>query len=170
MTTCHVTRQSGRTEAKTGKRTRAAPDKAGRLQDGRFAPGSSGNPSGRPQGARHKATLAAEALLDGEAEAITRRCVGLALEGDLVALRLCLERLLPPRRERPVRFALPEMRSAADAVEATAALARAVADGDLTPGEAAELSRLLEAYTKTLEARGFEARLSALESRITGGT
>jgi hypothetical protein len=48
--------------------------------------------------------MAAEALLDGEAEALTRKAVELALAGDTVALRLCLERLLPPRRSRRVTF------------------------------------------------------------------
>ena len=55
-------------------------------------------------GARHKATVAAEALLDGEAEALTRKAVEMALAGDGTALRLCLDRIIPPRRERPVRF------------------------------------------------------------------
>jgi hypothetical protein len=66
--------------------------------------GQSGNPSGRPPGARHKATVAAEALLDGEAEGLTRKALEMALDGDTVALRLCLERILPPRRERPVHL------------------------------------------------------------------
>ena len=56
----------------------------------------------------------------------------MALGGDTVALRLCLERILPPRRERPAHFALPELRSPADAAAAIAAIAAAVADGDLT--------------------------------------
>ena len=77
--------------------------KTGRDARGRFAPGN----TGRPPGARHAATLAAEALLDGEAEALTRKAVEMALEGDPVALRLCMERVLSPRRDRPVRFALP---------------------------------------------------------------
>src|SRR5260370_33248870 len=69
--------------------------------------GESGNPAGRPMGARHKATVAAEALLDGEAEALTRKAVEMALAGDGTALRLCLDRILPPRRERPVRVTTP---------------------------------------------------------------
>ena len=67
-------------------------------------------------GARHKATVAAEALLDGEAEALTRKAVEMALAGDGTALRLCLDRIIPPRRERPVRFKMPVLQSPADAV------------------------------------------------------
>ena len=64
-----------------------------------FAPGQSGNPNGRPKGARNKATIAAEALLDGDAEAITRKIVEKALDGDMIALRLCLA--CGFRRSRP---------------------------------------------------------------------
>src|SRR5918994_7645484 len=76
----------------------------------RGKPFERGNP-GRPKGARHKATLAAEALLDGEAEGLTRKAVELALGGDTVALRLCLDRLLPVLRERPVTVDLPSVAS-----------------------------------------------------------
>src|SRR5215208_4970074 len=74
----------------------------------RFKPG---NP-GKPKGARHKVTLAIEALLDGEAEALTRKAIELAKAGDLVALRLCLDRICPPRKDWPVSFALPELSDA----------------------------------------------------------
>jgi len=84
-------------------------------------------------GARHKATVAAEALLDGEAEALTRKAVEMALAGDGAALRLCLDRIIPPRRERPVRFNVPVMHSPGDAVAAMAAIAAAVAQAHLTP-------------------------------------
>ena len=129
----------------------------------RFAPG---NP-GRPKGARHKATVAAEVLLDGEAEKLTRKAVELALAGDTIALRLCLDRILSPRRERPISFALPKVETAADAVKAVAAIAEAVAAGEITPGEAGELTRLVDVFTRTLEATEFEARLTALEQRAS---
>ena len=80
-------------------------EKTARKQRGRpFRRGESGNPAGRPIGARHKATILAEALLDGEAEGLTRKVLEMALAGHTVALRLCMERILPPRRERPVPF------------------------------------------------------------------
>src|SRR5882724_7958032 len=80
---------------------------AGKERGRPFRRGESGNPAGRPIGARHKATVAAEALLDGEAERLTRKVLEMALAGDIVAMLLCLERILPPRRERSVRFKLP---------------------------------------------------------------
>jgi hypothetical protein len=85
-------------------------EKTDTKQGARFRKGQSGNPSGRPRGARNKATLAVEALLDGEAEALTRKAIERALEGDTTALRLCLDRLLPPRKDRLVSFAMPSDR------------------------------------------------------------
>jgi hypothetical protein len=89
------------------------PADAGREQDGRFAPGCSGNPAGKKAGTRRKATRAALALLSGEAEGLTRKAVELALAGDVTALRLCLERLVPPCREAPVTLDLRRLETRA---------------------------------------------------------
>jgi len=134
--------------------------KSGRNTDGTFGPGN----SGKPKGTRHKATQAALALLDGEAEALTRQAVTLALGGDTTALRLCLERIAPPRRDAPVTFDLPPMEIARDAARAAGALLGAVAAGDLTPTEGASLMALVEGFRRTLETTELEARLAALEA------
>ncbi len=142
------------------------PENTGREQDGRFRRGQSGNPNGKPRGRRHKTTLAVEELLDGEGEALTRKAIELAKAGDLTALRLCLERIAPVRKDRPVMFALPKLETPSDAVRTSAALVEAVANGELTPGEAGDLSRLIEAFTRAVEAHEFEDRISRLEQRI----
>src|SRR5579884_2873573 len=111
-----------------------------------FAKGQSGNPTGRPRGSRNRASLAAARLLDGEAETLSRKAVELAMAGDPAALRLCLDRIVAPRRERPVEFALPSIDSAADLGPAMAAITRAAASGSITPGEAALLARTVEIY------------------------
>jgi len=134
--------------------------KNGRNAAGRFAPG---NP-GKPTGSRHRATVAALALLDGQAEALTRKAVEMALAGDVTALRLCLERIASPRRDAPVAFALPAMQSAGDAAKAAAAVLGAVAGGDLTPTEGAHIVALIEAYRRALETTELEARVAALEN------
>jgi hypothetical protein len=136
----------------------------GRDASGRFA---EGNP-GRPRGARHKATIAALALLDGEAEALTRKAVTMALAGDATALRLCLERIAPPRRDAPVQFELPRMETAQDAAKAAGAVLEAVATGDLTPSEGAHVMGLIEAYRRALETTELEARIRALEGGDNG--
>ncbi len=139
--------------------TRKNGGNTGRRGDGTF---TSGNP-GRPRGARHKATLAAQALLDGEAEALSRKAVELALEGDTTALRLCLERIAPPRKDAPVTFTLPKVETAADAAKALAAILDAVAAGEVTPSEASGIAALIEGYRRTLESEELERRIEALE-------
>ncbi len=131
----------------------------GRSADGTFAPG---NP-GKPKGARHRSTLAAQALLDGESEALTRKAVSMALEGDVTALRLCLERITPPRRDTPVTFDLPVMRSLRDAASAAAAIIAAVAAGDLTPTEGTHVMALIDSFRRTLEVTEIEERIANLE-------
>jgi hypothetical protein len=133
--------------------------KCGRNADGTFGAGN----AGKPRGTRHKATQAVMALLEGQAEALTQRAVDLALAGDGVALRLCLERLAPPRRDAAIQFALPRMTSAHDAAEAAGAILQAVAEGSLTPGEGTAVMALAEAFRRTLETSALEARIAALE-------
>jgi hypothetical protein len=130
-----------------------------------FKKGQSGNPHGRPPGARNKATRAAEALLDGEAETLTRACVTAALGGDTTALRLCLERILPPRRDRPIDFKLSPISTAAEACVAVSEIVEAVSAGDLTPTEATAIAGLVDVFVKALETRDLEARVLALEAR-----
>jgi hypothetical protein len=133
----------------------------GRNTDGTFG---KGNP-GKRHGIRHKTTLAIQALLDGEGEALTRKAVDMALAGDTVALRLCLERIAPPRKDGPVRFDLPPMEGAASASAAMGAILAGVASGDLTPGEGSAIAGLVEGYRKAIETTEFEVRIAALEER-----
>ncbi len=136
----------------------------GRAADGTFGPG---NP-GKPKGARHKATLAAQELLDGEAEALTRKAVELALEGDTTALRLCLERIAPPRKDGPVSFDLPNITSAADAANTMARILEAVAGGEMTPKEGGAVAGLVEGFRKALETEELARRLEKLEQALEG--
>ena len=116
-----------------------------------FKRGKSGNPAGRPKGARNRTTLAAEALLEGQAEAITQKVVDMALEGDLTAARMCLDRILPIRRERRVSFDLPPINSAEDVVTAMRAIAAALASGELSPSEAAGAGSFVGWHAKAIE-------------------
>ena len=133
-----------------------------------FEPGRSGNPGGRPKGARNRSTAALEKIFDGESEALTRKVIELALDGDTVALRMCMDRLMPVRKDRPITFTLPEIETAADLTKATKALLQGVADGEITPSEAAELSKLVDAHTKAIEAVDLATRLSTLEQAAGG--
>ena len=137
---------------------------------GRFKKGQSGNPQGRLPGSRNKATQTAELLLDGEAAALTRKALELALAGDASALRLCLDRIIPPRRGRAVQLGLPApVRGAADLGSTMAAITTAATSGAITPGEAAELARVVEIFVRAVETSDFERRLQQLEERNGAG-
>lgn len=128
-----------------------------------FEKGKSGNPNGRPKGSRNATTLALETLLDGQATALTQKAIDLALAGDMAALRLCLDRILPPRKDRPVTFDLPPIESAQDAAKVTSAILAAVSTGELTPADAGEISKLVETYVKAFETAELADRLDRLE-------
>jgi Family of unknown function (DUF5681) len=113
--------------------------------NGQWAPGTSGNAAGRPPGSRNRASLAAAALLEAEAEGIARKVVELALAGDLGAIKLCLERLLPPLRERPLRLDLP-LNAPGDADAAILELLEAVRHGEVTASELQALTKLVAAF------------------------
>ena len=126
---------------------------------GRFAAGN----TGRPAGARNRTTMAVFDLLEGQAQALTQRAVELALGGDTTALRLCLDRIAPPRKDSPVTFPLPRMTSAHDAAEAAGAVLQAVSSGELTQVEGAQVMALVDSFRRTLEITELEARIAALE-------
>ena len=130
-----------------------------------FEPGRSGNPNGRPKGSRNQATLLAESLLEGEVEAVICKVIEKAKEGDMTALRLCLDRLLAPRRERRVAFELPvKIETAADAARASSAVLAECAAGNLAPSEASEIQALISSHVRVLEVAELEARVAALEN------
>ena len=103
-----------------------------------------------------------QALLAGEAEALTRKAVEAALAGDPTAMRLCLERILP--RERAVEFALPAIKSAADIAQAMGAVTAALAGGLITPGEAQAIARVFTTFVQTIETSDFDQRLQFFPS------
>ena len=136
----------------------------GRNTDGKF---SNGN-VGRPKGSRNKATIAIEGLLEGQAEALTQTAISKALEGDSIALRLCMDRIAPPMKDKPIVFPIPRMQGAMDASEAAGSVLRAVSDGTLTPMEGTRVMDLIDSYRRTLELTDIEQRLQSLERDHAG--
>lgn len=124
-----------------------------------------GNP-GKPLGTRCRATRAAEAILDGSVDALTRKAVEMALAGDQTAMRLCLERIVAPRKDRPVRVELPPLRRAEDGPAALASIAEAAAEGELSPGEAADIAGLVSRWAEAAGAAALSARLDRLEALL----
>ena len=129
-----------------------------------FQKGESGNPAGRPRGARNRTTVLLENVFAEDAEAIARKAIELAKAGETAALRMCLDRLVPVRKDEPVVFDLPPLETAADSVAAEARIVAAVADGDLTPSEAVDVAKVIDVYVGALATKGLEERLNKLES------
>src|SRR5260370_1226397 len=108
-----------------------------------FAPGNKLG-RGRPPGSRNKATLALQEMLGQHGEALLKKCVVMAMHGDTTALRLCMERLLPPRKQTPVQFKLPPITTVAELAQAQITMLETLSRGQLTPAEEETISNLLE--------------------------
>lgn len=132
----------------------------------RFPKGVSGNPKGRPQGSRHKATELALKLMQNDAKDIVRAVIDSAKGGDMTAARIIIERLAPPLRERPISLELPDTSSIEGIEKAQGVILDAVGAGDLLPGEGATLSTLVENRRRSLETFELEQRIAALEGKI----
>jgi hypothetical protein len=134
----------------------------------RFQQGQSGNPAGRPRGALNRATVLAQELLSARVERIAGKLIELAEGGDMRAIRVCMERLMPVIKHQPIAVEMPPIEKAADSVEAVASIAAAVAAGELTATEAAELAKVVDVYVRALATNGFDERLTKLEKGISG--
>jgi Family of unknown function (DUF5681) len=129
-----------------------------------FEKGRSGNPAGRPRGAGKRASQAMQELLDGEVQALARKLVELALDGNTTALRMCLDRIGPMRRQPTTALKLPPVRDAADLAGTMTAIIAAAGKGEISPDEGGRLARLIETFLRAVETRDFERRLQLLEN------
>jgi hypothetical protein len=129
-----------------------------------FQAGQSGNPAGRAKGTRTHYSMLAEKLMGGDIEDITRSVIDAAKGGDMTAARIVLDRITPVRRDRPVMFELPTIEATADLPKATNALLQAVASGELTPSEASDIGKAVDAHVRAIELTDVQARLSKLEN------
>jgi hypothetical protein len=108
-----------------------------------------------------------ESLLEGEAEQLTRKAIELALDGDITALRLCLERILPPRKDRAIHLNLPPIENVQQVSLAMAGVFSAIAEGKITPLEGDVLSSILAAHKAVLVTGSLELRMDDLEKRMS---
>jgi|SRR6516162_1969663 len=135
-----------------------------RTPQGRFVKGQSGNPAGKPLGCRNHVARIVDTLLEGGVEELTRRVMEFAFDGDPTAMRLCFERIVAPRRARPVELEVPPITSPADITAAMAAVTAAVIGGVITPAEGAEVAKVVDTYVRAIELSDFDRRLKALEA------
>jgi len=147
------------------KKKSESPENSGKIQGNQFKPGQSGNPSGKPKGAKNHATRLAESLLDSQVKELVEKCVEMALSGNGQAMKICMDRLISVRKDRPISLAPPQLENAEDAAKAMKSIAGAVSESKITPSEAQILSAVIENYRKVTETTEIEKRLTALEAR-----
>lgn len=135
----------------------------------KFQPGQSGNPAGRPRGSRNKSTIIVEKLLDESAGALTTAAIARAIAGDPAALRVCIDRVVPRLRHRPLDFPLPPLVTLADTPVAINAIAQGLACGELDREEAVALMRAVRDFTLALAAVARDERAASLAAPTDDG-
>lgn len=149
--------QANESAANAGRKQRSATGRP-------FAKGQSGNPAGKAPGTRHRMTLLAEKLMAEDAEAVVRAVITAAKTGDIGAARLVMERIAPVRKGAAVPFALPPIITAEDVNTALSSLISLMADGTLSPDEAATAAGVIETRRKAIETSELAERIAALEA------
>jgi hypothetical protein len=127
-----------------------------------FPPGVSGNPSGRPKGSGSKFGAR---LLEQSSRKILRQLIDKAVAGDLKAIELCVDRLLPRLKARSPQVELPEAAEGSLADQGRAVL-QAVFSGRLDADQATMLLAGLSTQARIIEASELEERIAALEQGI----
>ena len=147
-------------------KTRNAQKSKRNSSNGHWKKGTSGNPSGRPTGSRNRKTLFLEQMLDGQAETILEKAMELAKEGNPHALRLCLDRMFPAPKERPVTLELLPITSAKDISEQLQCVTVAIAEGRITPAQGESITNILTSHVSIFETVELERRIAELESHL----
>jgi hypothetical protein len=128
-----------------------------------FQKGQSGNPAGRPPGSRNRATSMVQNLLEGAAENIAKRATELAQDGNVAAIRICMNRLSPVGPHNPVAFELPPIHSPQDCLRATSAILTGIASGDIAPAAALQIAKVIDVHLRAISTNDLEARMTRLE-------
>jgi hypothetical protein len=125
--------------------------------------GQSGNPNGR----RAKGLASAERLRNALVEdlpEILRTVTENAKQGDITAAKVILERVLPPLKAVEMPTFLESLTGTLS--EQGRAILDAMANGSLTPGQAAQLLGAIAAQGKIIEVDELARRLEELEKRM----
>jgi hypothetical protein len=120
---------------------------------------------GRSQGSRNKKLSALDRILGEYSPSLMKKCISKALQGDMTAMRLCMDRMVAPMREPAVRLKTQTAQTAEDVKQALASTIAAVTGGQITPSQGELLTRMLDAQRKGIESADLEARLGKLETQ-----
>ena len=131
----------------------------------KFQPGVSGNPSGKKIGTKDKRTAMREMLMPHR-EKLVKTLIFMAESGDMAAMKIVMDRLMPPVREDPIRATIPKIECADDCTVAQAAVLNQVAAGEMLPGEGQALSNLIDAQRKAYETSTLAKELQGIRADI----
>jgi hypothetical protein len=131
----------------------------------KFQPGVSGNPTGKPKGAKDKRTALRQLLVPHQ-EKLVETLIAFAEAGDMSAMRIVMDRLMPPLREEPIHVTIPKITNADDCTKAQAAVLNAVAAGEMLPGEGQVLSGLINAQRLAYETTHLAKQLADIQEDL----
>lgn len=129
-----------------------------------FQKGKSGNPAGKPRGAKDKRTEL-RSLFDQHREELIQVVIDKAKAGDATALRICLDRLIAPMRSNPIRIG----KLSGTLSERGDQVMEAIAQGSIGVDEAASLMSVIQSQARIIEAVELDKRISALEKALENG-
>jgi hypothetical protein len=143
------------------------PVNTGRKQDGTFIKGSSGNPAGKPKGARNKHAMLIDNMLESDTEELTRKVIEMAKGGDMTAMRICMDRLLPPLKSTSPKIHL-DIDPPTNMTDLVKAFLAATVEGQLAPDLCAQLVQATAGAMKVEEQELIKQRLDAIETAMKG--
>ena len=132
-----------------------------------FTRGTSGNPRGRPRGSTNKIQSLSQQLIDDHAPEIIAKMLELALEDDDIrALKLLLDRLVPPKRSQPITLNLPKTRTAKEILTAFDTVEKNLRQGEISAEELRMVTNFLEIKRRVIEEVDLADRVAMLEARL----
>ena len=134
----------------------------------KFQKGQSGNPAGKPRGAKDRRTEL-RALFQPRSGELVNKAIEMALSGDAACLRLCIDRLVAPIKAQDTAAPIEGLDAGSLADQGRAVMA-GVAAGTLTPDQAATLLHAIASQAKIIEVDELEQRIARLEERASGAS
>ncbi|GGA69114.1 hypothetical protein GCM10011521_04160 [Arenimonas soli] len=131
---------------------------------GKFVPGKSGNPAGRPKGSRNRLSVLRDSLVTAtEAREVVAKLVESAKAGDTQAASILMDRLWPKLKSQAPALAVPLPDG--DLADQAETVVREMAAGMIPVADAGQMLAALASVARIKETVDFEKRLDALERR-----